>query len=414
MSKTVTQQNGWKEEHLRKVGQIITGKTPSQKNPEDWGSEILFVTPTDYKNYRKFACSSERELSQSGCDRLKNKILPSNSIMVTCIGSDMGKVAINKSPVITNQQINSIVPNQEIVNPDFLYYRLVDMYDLLRVFGTAGTAVPIVNKKDFENIDIYLPPLPEQKAIAVVLSSLDDKIDLLHRQNKTLEDMAQTLFRKWFVEEANHFKSDKFKLWVKDTIGGEWGKEEVTDDFNVPAYCIRGTDIADLNLGLPKKIPIRYIQQKKLESIKPNDGAIIIEISGGTDNQSTGRTTYINKYVKSLFELPLIFSNFCRMLRVKKKEYTFFVYCYLQYLYDQEEYFNLESGSSGIRNLNYKALLFEIDYPMPNKRNVLNFDKQVKDYFIKINKNKSQIRTLENLRDTLLPKLISGVVRIKL
>jgi len=140
MNKKATKQNSWQNKSIKELGQIITGKTPSQKNPEDWGSKIFFVTPTDYKSYKKFACSSERKLSQLGLNRLKNKIIPSNSIMVTCIGSDMGKVAINKNPVITNQQINSIVPNLKKINPDFLYYRLADMYDLLRVYGTAGTA----------------------------------------------------------------------------------------------------------------------------------------------------------------------------------------------------------------------------------------------------------------------------------
>jgi type I restriction enzyme S subunit len=194
--------SSWKECKLVDLGNVVTGKTPSSKNPEDWGFEIPFVTPSDYKNYGKFALSSERNLSEDGISRLQNKVLPKNSIMVTCIGSDMGKVVMNQQPVITNQQINSIIPNLKIVDSDFLYYRLVSMYETLRMYGSDGTAVPIVNKSGFENLETEIPPLEEQKAIAEVLSSLDDKIDLLHRQNKTLEDLAQTLFRQWFIEEA--------------------------------------------------------------------------------------------------------------------------------------------------------------------------------------------------------------------
>lgn len=115
----------------------------------------------------------------------------------------MGKVVITKDPCITNQQINSIIPN-ESVDPHFLYYTLINSYDVLRVLGGDGTAVPIVNKRDFENIKIEIPSLEEQKRIAFILSSLDDKIDLLYRENKTLEAMAETLFNKTLSEKENN------------------------------------------------------------------------------------------------------------------------------------------------------------------------------------------------------------------
>ena len=109
----------WRRCKLGDVGVIITGKTPSRQHPEDWGNDIPFVTPSDYKNYRKKAYNSIRNLSKDGMDRLSKKILPPNSIMITCIGSDMGKIAMNAIPVITNQQINSIVSNTKFIDSDF-------------------------------------------------------------------------------------------------------------------------------------------------------------------------------------------------------------------------------------------------------------------------------------------------------
>ena len=100
--------SNWREYSLGELGFIITGKTPSKNIPEDWGSIMPFITPTDYKYYRKYALYSERYLSEQGINRLNNKVLPKYSVLVTCIGSDMGKVVINKNEVITNQQINSI------------------------------------------------------------------------------------------------------------------------------------------------------------------------------------------------------------------------------------------------------------------------------------------------------------------
>ena len=324
---------------------------------------------------------------------------------------------------LLNQRVAKIKPKEELIN-DYLYYFLKDdsTHDFLANQSSGSANQANISKNDIENIPIQLPPLSEQLIIASVLSSLDDKIDLLHRQNATLETMAETLFRQWFVVPikkaesegtfAAGFKNEKFGLWIKETVGGDWGQENPEGDFTKAVNCIRGTDIADLNVGLPERTPIRFVKEKKFENIEPKEGDLIIEISGGTETQSTGRTTYINSDIKSLFNYPFVFSNFCRMLRVKKAEYSFFVYSYLQYLYNQDEYFNLENGSSGIKNLNYKALLFELDYPMPTEARVLDFHKEVKALFKKINQNKIQIRTLTALRDTLLPKLMSGEVRV--
>ena len=288
---------------------------------------------------------------------------------------------------------------------------------------SGGSAQPGANAKQLGSFEIDLPPLSEQKAIASVLSSLDDKIDLLHRQNETLEKMVETLFRKCFVEPYKRYQSegiiiDEFQLetflkWISETVGGEWGKEVMDNDFSKAAICLRGTDIADLNSGLAEKAPIRFVKPKKFENIEPQNGDILIEISGGTETQSTGRTTYINDEVRSLFDYELVFSNFCRLIKIKDFRYSYFVYSYLQYLYKQDEFFNLENGSSGIKNLDYKTLLFDLKFPMPSEDLVLNFHDTVEPLFKKINKNKLQIKSLSKLRDTLLPKLMSGEVRVK-
>ena len=202
----------WQEVRLGEVGRVVTGKTPSYKNPQDWGDSTLFITPTDYKNYHKYAHNSERKISNIGKERFVKNLLPIHSILVTCIGSDMGKVVVNKAEALTNQQINAIIPNNGAINYNFLYYSMVDMYPILRTYGANGTAVPILNKSDFENLTIPLPPLTIQQKIAEILSSFDDKIDLLHRQNKTLESLALTLFRHYFIDNPNRNEWELGKL----------------------------------------------------------------------------------------------------------------------------------------------------------------------------------------------------------
>ncbi len=325
---------------------------------------------------------------------------------------------------ITNPQDNLVVStgfvtitcNKELLCPKFLYYFLIQsqITEYLHSVAEASTsAYPSLKPSDIEALDIEIPPLDIQHRIASILSSLDDKIDLLHHENATLEQMAETLFRQWFVVEAKEeWEEGKLGDFVIETVGGEWGKENPEGDFTKAVQCIRGTDIADLNVGLANKTPIRFVKESKFEKIEPLNGDIIMEISGGTENQSTGRVTYINEDVKALFQHPIVFSNFCRLLRVDEKN-LYFLFCYLKYLYDQDEYFNLENGSSGIKNLDYKALLYDLTYPMPqDKRLIFEFNDNVSLYFKKINRNKQQIQTLIQARDGLLPKLMSNEINI--
>lgn len=103
----------WRELKITEIGTVITGTTPSSKNPEYYGTDLPFVTPTDFKYFNKYCNRTDRYLSKNGAVKYKNRLLPAKSVLVTCIGSDMGKVAINEGKVITNQQINSIIVNEE-------------------------------------------------------------------------------------------------------------------------------------------------------------------------------------------------------------------------------------------------------------------------------------------------------------
>ena len=382
-----------KECYLKELGSVITGKTPSKKNPEDWGNEMLFVTPTDYKNYRKNASFSIRYLSVDGIERLQNKVLPPKSVMVTCIGSDMGKVAMNVVEVITNQQINAIIPDTKIVDNDFLYYSLVDMYDVLRTYGGDGTAVPIINKSDFENLQIFLPDLPEQKAIATVLSSLDDKIDLLHSQNKTLEAMAETLFRQWFVEEAQEEKV------IADLI-----------DFNPASKLAKGTTAPYLGmaaLSTTTFAPEGWYDREFSSGTKfVNGDTLLARITPCLENGKTAFITFLEPGQVGWGSTEYI------VMRPKEFLHPFFAYT-LSRNNDFRDYAEgcLE-GSSGRQRVNVDHLRnYGIKLPSPEV--ISGFNAFADSTVQKLHANAEQIRTLEKLRDTLLPELMSGEVRVE-
>lgn len=188
----------WKLIKLKEVGDVITGKTPSTKNSNYFGSEYYFITPRDMDGQRQIT-ATERYLSKEGLESVNKQVMEGISICVSCIGSDMGKVVICNKKCVTNQQINSITNIKNIYSPEFIYYSLKPMRDYLHNIA-GGSTMPIVNKSTFENIELLIPPLEEQKLIANILSTLDEKIEINNQINKKLEEMAQAIFKQWFVD----------------------------------------------------------------------------------------------------------------------------------------------------------------------------------------------------------------------
>lgn len=203
---------------LSELGIIVTGNTPSKNIIDAYGNEMKFLSPRDFKGQR-FSNIIERGLSSKGIEVLKSKIVPFPSISVTCIGMDMGKTILNNEKVITNQQINSIYEFSEEINHLYLYYILRTMKDELFLNGVHnGSRTPIINKKYFSNIEVEIPSLKVQNSVVNILNSLDSKIELNNQIIDTLEEIASTLFKRWFVnfefpdENGNPYKSSGGKM----------------------------------------------------------------------------------------------------------------------------------------------------------------------------------------------------------
>jgi type I restriction enzyme S subunit len=395
----------WREVKLGDLGIVITGKTPSSKFPDEFGNTMPFITPTDYKNYNKWIESSERYLSEKGIKKLKNKIIPPNSVLVTCIGSDMGKVAMNKVNVITNQQINSIIPNDKI-NPDFLYYKLIESYDILRTYGEAGTAVPILNKSDFEKIKIIIPECKNfQIAIAEVLSSLDDKIDLLHRQNKTLEALAETLFRQWFVEEAKEEWEEVRLGSIIEIINGVSYK---SDDLNSSKTAMVTLKSFDRNGGFRMDGFKEYTGKYKEQHILKEGDLVVAHTDITQEADVIGNPVMVignPKYDTLVFSMDLV-----KVISKDENYSNEFLYLLMKSREFKEHCLGYSNGST-VLHLSKKAVP-EYEMKLPPKNLIKEFSKKVKPLVQKQFRNQIQIRTLTALRDTLLPKLMSGEVRV--
>ena len=188
----------WRIKKINEVGRLVTGKTPSSSKPESFGDKYPFITPTDMHDCR-YASSTARYLSEEGAAGQKTLRIPAGSVAVSCIGWQMGKSIVTTRPSFTNQQLHTILPNDE-VDFLFLYYSLcTQRVELLSLGSAAGVRTPIINKSAFGLLSIAVPPLKIQRKIASILSAYDDLIENNTRRIAIQEEMAQAIYREWFV-----------------------------------------------------------------------------------------------------------------------------------------------------------------------------------------------------------------------
>ncbi|MDN5071752.1 restriction endonuclease subunit S [Aliarcobacter butzleri] len=272
----------------------------------------------------------------------------------------------------------------------------------------GGSAQPGANAKQFASYDILLPPLEEQKAIAEVLSSLDDKIDLLHHQNKTLESLAQTFFRQWFIEEVKEEWEIKFSDAPIQIIDGDRGNNyPKNSDFFTNEYCLflsarnvtkNGFDFSDCQF-------ITKERDELLRKGKLSRNDVVLTTRG-----TVGNIAYYHELIP--FENIRINSGMVILRADETKISPLYLYILMKSPLFCESVIEHTSGSAQpqlpIRDLN------NVSFILPPKNIYYKFMEQVKPIYSKVFNNQKQIQTLEKLRDTLLPKLLSGEVRIVL
>jgi type I restriction enzyme S subunit len=306
--------------------------------------------------------------------------------------------------------------------------------------NNAGqTVLAILGKTEFEKIElpVFTNKVTQQK-IASTLSALDSKIELNNRINAELEAMAKTLYDYWFVQfdfpdkNGKPYKTSGGKMvwneelkreipegwevqkmaeWLDIDKSGDWGKEETEGNFTKQVICFRGADINGLN-GLDElKPPVRWILEKNsFKILKSHD--LIIEISGGSPTQSTGRLAFITDATIERFEHPLICSNFCKPVSMRNKKLLYnFVY-YWNSLYDNGIFFGYEGKTSGIKNLLLDSFISSYYTVVPDEKIVEQFYNMMDNIQEKKQTTLAENQKLTELRDWLLPMLMNGQVKV--
>jgi len=386
--------DGWKRVKLGEVAEInpnellregVIAKKVPMEALEPFNKKIKYFYFEKYNGGVKF---------KNG-DTLVARITPSLENGKTAFVDflENNEVAFGSTEFIVLRAKNNITDEQFIyyfaISPDF---RDVAIKSMTGSSGRQRVQIEVIKEYEF-----YLPPLPEQKAISGILSSLDDKIDLLHRQNKTLEEMAQTLFRKWFIEDAQ-------EDWEEVSLGDSELSTIISSGikkFQGEKIYLETGDVQDTNI-LGGEL-INYDNRPSRANMQPVIYSVWFAKKVGVrkllmfDDYSD-----IDKYILS--------TGFAGLKTTELSHY--YIWCFVISKEFQEIKDSLVSGSvqPDITNEGIK----QITILKPDNETLIKFNKIVKPWFAKIQANKKQIHTLEQLRDTLLPKLMSGEVRVKI
>ncbi len=409
---------------LAELGETITGKTPSSKNPEDFGFGYMFVTPSDNWDI-KLIERTERYVSQLGIDKLSKKALPPKSVMVSCIGSAMGKILMNSQKCLTNQQINSIVVDDKKYDADYVYYLLVNNYKALRTAATGSTSLPLLNKTDFDALKLKVHrEKTTQKQIAKVLSDLDAKIEVNNKINQELEALAKTIYDYWFVQfdfpdqNGKPYKSSGGKMVYNEELKREipegWEVKRLGDlgnfkngvnydpsnpgEIACPIINVRNISASSYFLK-NEDLDIIYLNDSDVRKYSVHEDSIIIARSG-----IPGATRLIAD-----FQENTLYCGFAIHYQLDNVDIKLPVFFYLKSI---ERVIKEGSGGTILKNVN-QATLNGLKIALPSSNNFIeSFNKRISPMFMKINLIQKENQKLAALRDWLLPMLMNGQVTV--
>lgn len=390
---------------------VYSGGTPNKKHPEYYeGGEIPWLNTGEIAFNRIY--KTEKYISDIGFSSSSAKWVPANAVIVAMYGATAARTAITKIPLTTNQACCNLVIDEDKADYRYVYYYLCSQYTQLASLANGG-AQQNLNAGQIKDYDIDLPDMATQRKVADLLTMLDDKIEVNNEINKNLAAQAQSIFKSWFIDapESSSWETGTFSDIIDTMIAGDWGKDSPLGNNTEMVYCIRGADIPDVKNGNKGKMPTRFILPKNYVAKHLVAGDVVVEISGGSPTQSTGRIASISQSLLDRYDKGMVCTNFCKAMK-PKSGYSMFVYYYWQYLYDKNVFFLYENGTTGIKNLDISGFIETEPIILPPVELVEKFDAFCHSVFDVIFANGLQNEKLANMRDALLPKLMSGELDI--
>lgn len=430
----------WKEYKISEFADVIGGGTPSTKIEEYYNGTIPWLTPRDMSTHSsKYISEGARSITSLGLKKSSARLVPKDTVLFTS-RAPIGYIAIAKQEVSTNQGFKSLICNDKIAHNEYIYYLLKSKVFAIESIA-SGSTFKEVSGSVLKNFILQLPSIPTQKRIAHILSTLDDKIELNRKMNQTLEEMAQALFKSWFVDfDPVHGKakctSDKeleeaakelgISKEVLDLFPSEFEESELgmipkrwkvsnIEDFAKVVDCLHSKKPLEVNFYTGKiLLQLNNIQDdgllniNKVFYIAEEDYQKWISRIEVTENDfvitNVGRVGAVSRIPKS-FKAAI--GRNMTAIRLSSLEYVSFLQTALTSTYMKNEIVKKTDVGTILNALNVKNI--------PKLRLIIADDKLMKmfDFLIAPLQNKreqmqQEIQTLQQTRDTLLPKLLSG------
>lgn len=308
-------------------------------------------------------------------------------------------------------------------------YYLLKQYKLNEYSG--GSAQPLITQGLLKHLKCNLPSLAFQEKIISILDKYEKIIENNNKRIKELEQMAENLYKEWFVRfrfpgyENTEFEDSKMgkipvgfsvkKMQdvISRYIGGGWGNDEEDKDYVVEAYVIRGTDFPNVKKGNLSSCPYRYHKKSNYKSRELHDLDIVLEVSGGTADQPVGRTLLVTQDVIDRLGGQVICASFCKQIQLKKDEVSpYYYYYWMNYLYDTRIIDRFQLQSTGIINFQFEYFVRKGEILLPPKKLMQRFDQLIVPIYNSISTLSKQNENLIKQRDLLLPRLMSGKLEV--
>ena len=375
--------NNWKKYKLIDIINLIGGGTPKTSVPEYWNGDIPWLSVVDFNNGQKRVYDTEKKITELGLKNSSTKILKKGQLIISARGT-VGVLSELGRDMSFNQSCYGLDAKKEFTTNDFLYY-LVE-HNIKQIKSNAyGSVFDTITTSTFENIDITLPTLPEQQAIAEILSSLDDKIELNLQTNKTLEEMANALYKHWFVD-FGPFQKGKFIESELGLIPEGWEVKKIGEIFKT-TY---GTFIIDTE----EKITDDALKNSSAKLFPPK--SVLLAMYGAT----VGEVGIISNEATCNQAICCILPN--------EISYTYI----FQYLKNNKQNILNNTVGSAQQNIS-QEIIKEFPIIFPSGIEVKSVFKRIESLFEQIELNVIENISLKQTRDYLLPKLISGEIRVK-
>lgn len=415
----------WQGYKLNELGKVNRGKSKHRprNEPSLFGGKYPFIQTGEIKATDFYITNYSQTYSEKGL--AQSKLWKKGTLCIT-IAANIAETAILGIDACFPDSIIGFVADENKSDVKFIKYH----FDLLKLHLQSisqGTTQDNLSQEKLLKFDFTVPiDVKHQQRIASILSAYDDLIEVNNQRIKLLEKTARELYKEWFVRmRFPEYKKSKFKKGIPTDwriepigkvidyhIGGGWGNDNKDNQFSVAGYVIRGTDIPKVRAGQANQDVYRFHKASNMKSRELIEGDIVFETAGGSEGQPLGRTCYITQEMLDAYGDKVMAASFCKQIRTTSIP-SLYLYYFLNYLYDTGMIEAYQVQSTGISNYQFEPFLKFQQIILPKDDLMQSFhDKAIlmQKQIAILGQQNNQLR---EIRDRLLPRLISGKLAVK-